>query len=74
MITLGTASAPPGETDTGRLQVGECRDGSATELPIAVINGAEDGKMLYVQAASDSRLHITLSRRSLLTYQGRRAR
>ncbi|MFC7214653.1 succinylglutamate desuccinylase/aspartoacylase family protein [Saliphagus sp. GCM10025334] len=51
--TLGTASASPGEIDTGRLEVGETRDGSPFGLPVAVINGAEPGKTLYVQAASD---------------------
>ena len=53
MVTLGTASAAPGEIDTGRLAVGETRDGSAVGLPVAVINGARDGKTLYTQAASD---------------------
>ncbi|WP_135821504.1 succinylglutamate desuccinylase/aspartoacylase family protein [Halostella litorea] len=53
MTTLGTASAAPGEMDTGRLRVGETRDGSPAELPVAVINGAASGKTLYVQAASD---------------------
>jgi len=53
MTTLGSASAPPGELDTGRLEVGETRDGSAVGLPVAVLNGAEDGKTLYVQAVSD---------------------
>ena len=53
MTTLGTASAAPGERDTGRLQVGETRDGSPVELPVAVINGAEAGDTLYLQAASD---------------------
>jgi len=53
MTTLGTASAAPGEIDTGRLAVGETRDGSPVELPVAVVNGAESGKTLYVQAASD---------------------
>ncbi|WP_049928410.1 succinylglutamate desuccinylase/aspartoacylase family protein [Halopiger goleimassiliensis] len=51
--TLGTASAGPGEIDTGRLEVGETRDGSPFGLPVAVVNGAESGKTLYVQAASD---------------------
>ncbi|MFC6716640.1 succinylglutamate desuccinylase/aspartoacylase family protein [Natrialbaceae archaeon GCM10025810] len=51
--TLGTASADPGEIDTGRLEVGETRDGSTFGLPVAVINGARSGKTLYVQAASD---------------------
>jgi predicted deacylase len=53
MTTLGTASAEPGEIDTGRLQVGETRDGSPVGLPVAVINGREAGKTLYLQAASD---------------------
>ena len=51
--TLGTASAEPGEMDTGRLEVGETRDGSPFGLPVAVINGANPGKTLYVQAVSD---------------------
>jgi len=53
MTSLGTANAAPGEVDTGRLQVGETRDGSAVGLPVAVVNGARDGPTLYVQAASD---------------------
>ncbi|MFB6236350.1 MAG: succinylglutamate desuccinylase/aspartoacylase family protein [Halopenitus sp.] len=53
MKTFGTASAAPGETDTGRLEAGETRDGSPVQLPVAVINGASDGKTLYVQAVSD---------------------
>ena len=53
MITLGTARAPPGEADTGRLEVGETRDGSPVGLPVAVINGADGGETLYIQAVSD---------------------
>src|SRR6056297_2606421 len=53
MKTLGTASAAPGEIDTGRLQVGETRDGGEFGLPVAVVNGAADGPTLYVQAVSD---------------------
>jgi predicted deacylase len=53
MTTLGSAEAAPGEVDTGRLTVGETRDGSPVGLPVCVVNGAEDGKTLYVQAASD---------------------
>ncbi|MDJ1432336.1 succinylglutamate desuccinylase/aspartoacylase family protein [Halostagnicola sp. A-GB9-2] len=51
--TLGTASAGPGEIATGRLEIGETRDGSPFGLPVAVVNGAEPGKTLYLQAASD---------------------
>jgi len=53
MTTLGTASAAPGELDTGRLSVGESRDGATMGLPVAVVNGEREGKTLYVQAASD---------------------
>ena len=53
MASLGTASADPGEIDTGRLTVGETRDGTSVGLPVAVINGSEDGQSLYLQAASD---------------------
>lgn len=53
MTTLGTATACPGEIATGRLSIGEARDGSDIGLPVAVINGADDGKTLYIQAVSD---------------------
>jgi predicted deacylase len=53
MTSLGSATAAPGEIDTGRLVVGETRDGSEFGLPVAVINGAADGDTLYLQAASD---------------------
>ncbi|WP_136689410.1 succinylglutamate desuccinylase/aspartoacylase family protein [Halorhabdus amylolytica] len=53
MTSLGTASADPGEIDTGRLQVGETRDGSPVGLPVAVVNGRQTGDTLYLQAASD---------------------
>ncbi len=53
MQSVGTAAAAPGERDVGRLTVGEDRDGAPVELPVAVINGADEGETLYVQAASD---------------------
>lgn len=53
MTTLGTARADPGEIDTGELFVGETRSGNEIGLPVAVINGSDDGKTLYIQAASD---------------------
>ncbi|MFD1513079.1 succinylglutamate desuccinylase/aspartoacylase family protein [Halomarina rubra] len=53
MTTLGTATAAPGEFATGRLPVGEARDGSEVALPVAVLNGARDGQTLYLQAVSD---------------------
>lgn len=53
MTTLGTASAAPGEMSTGRLPVGEARDGSDVGLPVAIINGQKSGKTLFLQAVSD---------------------
>lgn len=53
MTTLGTATACPGEIAMGRLSVGEARDGSEIGLPVAVINGQNEGKTLYIQAVSD---------------------
>ena len=53
MTTLGSADAAPGEVATGRLEVGETRDGSPVGLPVAVVNGAESGDTLYIQAVSD---------------------
>jgi predicted deacylase len=53
MTSVGSADASPGTVDTGRLQVGETRDGSPVGLPVAVVEGARDGKTLYIQAASD---------------------
>jgi predicted deacylase len=53
MTSVGSADASPGTTDTGRLNVGETRDGSPVGLPVAVVEGVRDGRTLYVQAASD---------------------
>ena len=53
MTRLGTSRAARGEVDTGRLEIGEARDGSTIGLPVAVVNGASEGKTLYIQAASD---------------------
>lgn len=53
MHSLGTATAAPGEMATGQLAVGEGRDGSTVGLPVAVLNGAEDGRTLHLQAVSD---------------------
>ena len=53
MLDFGTAHAAPGEVDTGRLHAGETRDGSGFGLPVAAVNGADDGDTLYIQAGSD---------------------
>lgn len=53
MMSVGTAEAAPGETATGRLDIGETRDGTPVGLPVAIVNGATSGDTLYVQAVSD---------------------
>ena len=53
MRRLGTAEAAPGKQATGWLGVGRGRDGRPVELPVAVINGRQDGKTLFIQAVSD---------------------
>ncbi|MFB6110515.1 MAG: succinylglutamate desuccinylase/aspartoacylase family protein [Halodesulfurarchaeum sp.] len=53
MQSLGTAQATPGEGATGRLAVGEARDGTEVGLPVAILNGAQSGPTLYLQAVSD---------------------
>jgi predicted deacylase len=45
--------AKPGAVAYGFLEAGEMQDGTVARLPIAIINGAEDGPILYMQAASD---------------------
>ncbi|MFB6113449.1 MAG: succinylglutamate desuccinylase/aspartoacylase family protein [Halodesulfurarchaeum sp.] len=53
MRTLGSAAAAAGEMDTGRLVVGETRDGTDVGLPVAIVNGKDSGETLYIQAVSD---------------------
>ena len=53
MTAVGSATAEAGEVATGRLQIGEARDGTPVGLPVCLIEGAEEGGTLYVQAASD---------------------
>lgn len=53
MVSVGGIEVADGETATGRLHVGEARDGHEIGLPVAIVNGVEDGPTLYLQAASD---------------------
>ncbi len=43
----------PGTIAYGFLEAGEMQDGTVAKLPVVIINGREDGPILYVQAASD---------------------
>jgi predicted deacylase len=47
-IGLGSASAPPGTLDRGRLPVAELPTGGSERLPVAVANGAADGPTLWL--------------------------
>ncbi|MFO8232458.1 MAG: succinylglutamate desuccinylase/aspartoacylase family protein [Longimonas sp.] len=53
MLEFGTAQAAPGEISTGMLNAGETRHGAAFGLPVAVVNGIDEGPTLYIQAGSD---------------------
>ncbi len=52
-IQIGSLIAKSGETTYGFLDAGEMQDGAIIRLPIAVINGIEDGPIIYIQAGSD---------------------
>lgn len=52
-IKVDTIIAQPGRRAQGYLTVGEIPDGTPARLPVAIINGIEDGPILYIQAASD---------------------
>lgn len=52
-IQIDSIIAKPGETTYGFLDAGEMQDGSNVKLPIAIVNGIEDGPIIYIQAGSD---------------------
>lgn len=45
--------AERGEAQHGYLSVTEMRDGTPTQIPVALINGTEEGPTMYLQAISD---------------------
>ena len=47
-ITVGTATAGPGGSATGRIEVTTMAGGAALDIPVIVINGAGDGPCLWV--------------------------
>ncbi len=51
VLKVGTAEADAGTRAFGVLPVGSLADGSAVEIPVIVINGANPGRRLYIQAA-----------------------
>ena len=53
VLVVEHLEAQPGETRQGYLAVTEMRDGTPSQIPVALVNGAEDGPTLYLQAISD---------------------
>lgn len=49
-MDLGTASARPGETATGYLDVARLPTGITERLPVVIANGTEDGPELWITA------------------------
>lgn len=50
-LVVGTASAAPGTISKGSIHVTNLGGGRALEIPVAVINGAKPGKVLWVDGA-----------------------
>lgn len=45
--------AEPGQSVRGYLDVAELRDGTQARLPVALVNGGQDGPTFYLQSVSD---------------------
>ena len=45
--------ADPGRTARGYLDIAELRDGTPARLPVALVNGVQDGPTFYLQSISD---------------------
>lgn len=50
-VTVGTATAAPGEAVRGAIPAGDLAGGVTVEIPVVVINGAEPGPTFWVNAA-----------------------
>ena len=50
-MTVGGVTAKNGEMARGVLPVGNFADGSSLEIPFILLNGAEPGPRLYIEAA-----------------------
>lgn len=50
-VTVGTATAKPGEAVRGAIPAGDLAGGVKVEIPVVVINGAEAGPTFWVNAA-----------------------
>jgi len=54
-LTVGNVTARPGETKWGPATYVELRDGTYVNLPVILVNGAEDGPTLVITAATHPR-------------------
>lgn len=52
-IEVARVSARPGESARGYVDLGEHKDHQPVRIPVCIVNGAEDGPVAYLQAASD---------------------
>lgn len=50
-ITVGTATAAPGESATGRIEVTALAGGASVGIPVIVVNGVREGPCLWVDGA-----------------------
>lgn len=52
-VKVAHIAAAPGERAEGHVEIGERQDSQPVRIPVSVVNGAEDGPVAYIQAASD---------------------
>ena len=52
-IQIDSIIAEPGTTSYGFIDAGEMKDGTSVKIPLAIINGSENGEIIYIQAVSD---------------------
>ena len=50
-VSVGGITAKPGTIAKGLWKISELYDGSSVEIPVAVINGSEDGAILWAQSS-----------------------
>ena len=53
LLKVEHLQAEPGQRTDGYLSVAEMQDGSPVRVPVSLVNGAQDGPTLYLQAISD---------------------
>ena len=51
MLRVGSVEAVPGSREFGTLVAGSLADGSEVAIPVVLLNGASEGRRLFIQAA-----------------------